>query len=146
MPNDLKDLIASSAGALRTERRRQSEPRFPLAIEIEVSGIDRSGQPFYEKALTSNVSRSGCRFTLSRQLEKDTIVAIRVLQTLSGRPADPRLVMFQVMYTQQEKGNWATGAWTLQPDVEWCSDIPAGPKPGKNDPSASRPASKFNKD
>jgi hypothetical protein len=146
MANDVKNVIVSNAAKLQHDRRRQREPRFPLAIEIEVSGIDRSGQPFYENALTSNVSMSGCRFTLSRQLEKDTIVAIRVLRTLSGRPADPRLVMFQIIYTQQKKEGWATGAWTLQPDIEWCTDIPSGPEPGKDDLSTSPPTSNFSQD
>jgi len=129
MPNALNNTTTPEAAKVTTERRRQREPRFPLAIHIEVSGIDGSGQPFYENTVTSNVSRSGCRFKLSRQLDKDSIVAIRVLRTLAGKAVEPCLVMFQVMYTQMEKEGWAVGAWTLQSDVTWCSDIPDDPKP-----------------
>jgi len=115
---------AESAGTGHTQRR---ERRYPFLIPIEVSGIDRGGQPFCENTLTSDVSARGCRFLLQKELEKDAIVAIRVLRTLSGQPGDSRLVMFQIIYIRQDPGGWTMGAWTLQPDVAWCSDIPRDP-------------------
>jgi hypothetical protein len=74
--------------------------------------------------VTSDVSERGCRFTLSKELEKDSIVAIRVLRTLAGAPGDSRMVMFQIIHAKQEQSSWSIGAWTLQPEVTWCPEIP----------------------
>jgi hypothetical protein len=124
MANELKSPPSPTADVRSPGHERQSEPRYPLAVHIEVDGIDRCGQPFCEKTFTINVSHRGCRFMLHRELAKDSIVAIRVVSTLSGDPPHPQFVMFQIMYTKQEKEGWVMGGWTLQPDIEWCSDIP----------------------
>jgi len=142
MANDLKNAPSSHSDAQQRGQERQTEPRLTLSIPIEVSGIDRSGQPFCEKTQTINVSHRGCRFKLQRELAKDSIVAIRVISTLSGQPADPQLVMFQVMYTKQEKDAWVLGVWTLQPEVEWSSDIPKEAGPVKNNPGPPASISK----
>jgi PilZ domain len=124
MGKELKIEPRPGAGAGQPRHYQRRERRYPFLIPIEVSGIDRGGQPFCENTLTSDVSQRGCRFTLKKELDKDAIVAIRVLRTLAGKPGDPRLVMFQIIYARQEQDAWTMGAWTLQPDVAWCPDIP----------------------
>jgi len=142
MANDLKNETSPPSDAPQPREDRQTEPRLTLSIHIEVSGIDRSAQPFCEKTQTISVSHRGCRFKLHREVAKDSIVAIRVISTLSGLPADPQLVMFQVMYTVREKDAWVLGVWTLQPEVEWSTDIPKRAEPAKCDPGTATPISK----
>lgn len=132
MPKELKvePRLSAELGDPRGYQRR--EQRYPLVIPIEVSGIGRDGQPFCENTLTSNVSERGCRFSLKKELEKDAIVAIRVLRTLAGLPGDPRLMMFQIVYIKQEQSAWTMGAWTLQPDLAWCPDVPRESEPARD--------------
>ena len=128
MAPESKSKAGGNAGVADPGAHRRSERRYPLPIQIEVSGIGKGGQPFHEGTVTLDVSERGCRFTLSKELESDSIVAIRVLRTLAGEPTDPRLVMFQIIYSRQEQGKWTMGAWTLQPEVAWCPDIPGETK------------------
>jgi hypothetical protein len=124
MAKELKIEPRGPAQVAEPHGHQKRERRYSLLIPIEVSGIDRGGQPFCENTVTSDVSERGCRFILPKELEKDAIVAIRVLRTLAGDPGDPRLVMFQIIYSKQEQGAWTMGAWTLQPEIAWCPDIP----------------------
>jgi len=146
MANELKTPPSPTADGRLPGHERQSEPRYPLAVHIEVDGIDRRGQPFCEKTFTINVSHRGCRFMLRRELAKDSIIAIRVASTISGDPVDSPLVMFQVMYTKHEEDGWVMGVWTLQSDVEWCADIPERVERAKCDPSPWAPASERSMD
>lgn len=141
MAKEPKNAIVSGAQKPQSTHNQRSEPRFPLLIQIEVSGIDSKGQPFCENTLTSDVSERGCRFRLPMELKRDSIVAIWVVRTLSGRPADSKEVMFQIMFTRQEQGAWTTGAWTLQPDVTWCPDIPREAERERRGSHSSAPTS-----
>lgn len=139
MPKELKVEPRAGAELGEPHGHQRREQRYPLIIPIEVSGIGRDGEPFCENTLTSNVSERGCRFSLQRELEKDAIVAIRVLRTLAGFPGDPRLVMFQIVYIKQEQSAWTMGAWTLQPDVAWCPDVPREDEPARDGSNSPTP-------
>lgn len=124
MANEVKSEPRGVTGTTEPRPYQRRERRYPLPIPIEVSGIDKGGRPFCEQTVTSDVSQRGCRFSLSKELERDSIVALRVLRTLAGSPGEPRLVMFQIIYSRAEQGAWTMGAWTLQPEIAWCPDIP----------------------
>ncbi len=124
MADNTKSELRGAAGTAEPHSNQRRERRYPLLIPIEVSGIGKDGRPFHENTVTSDVSERGCRFGLSTELEKDSIVAIRVLRTLAGAPGDSRMVMFQIIHARQERNSWILGAWTLQPEVLWCADIP----------------------
>jgi len=129
MPDEPGNRPVTHAPARPRGQEARLEQRLPLAIPIEVSGIDRSGQPFCETVWTIDVSMSGCRFKLTKDLGLDSMVAIRVLRTLSGLPGDTRLLVFQIMYSRRDQGGFVIGAWALQPEVEWCPGLPKSGEP-----------------
>jgi len=50
------DKKTTTIGATQRTNKKWREPRLTLAIEIEVSGIDRTGRPFIEQTKTEDVS------------------------------------------------------------------------------------------
>jgi len=112
--------------ALRLEAHngRRREPRKLIAWKIEVCGFDRSGQFFTEGSETLDVSECGCKFSLPLAVEKDSIVAIRLLGQTGERRPDSRPVLFQIAYVRQEANRWTMGAAKLQAEPIWPVDFP----------------------
>ncbi|MGA8220249.1 MAG: PilZ domain-containing protein [Candidatus Acidiferrales bacterium] len=106
------------ASAHLQERR---ESRYAAKIEIEVSGINASGQMFHERTVTTNVSEWGCGFLLPIELKAGDIIVIRV--NSADAPAAAHQAMFQVMRVQQEAGIWTVGAWKLEGSDLWGGEL-----------------------
>jgi hypothetical protein len=98
------------------ERR---EVRYPISIEIEVSGIDQDGQAFHERTVTKNVSEWGCSFLLSIELKPDDIVALRV--ALPKKESAQSL--FQVLRVTREEARWSVAAWKVDGASAWGVDL-----------------------
>jgi hypothetical protein len=104
-------------------RERRQEPRTELRIPIEVSGFNRHGRFFTEKTSTQNVSTCGCRFDLRSEVEKDSVVAIRVIQRRNGCEIDSRPVLFQVNWFKELPDGFTLGASKLQPGALWSAEF-----------------------
>ena len=101
------------------ERR---EKRYDVAIEIEVTGIDKRGEVFSERTVTLNVSEWGCRFALSVELNTNDFVALRVLGA-GGAKSSQVPSMFQIVRVVQEDGTWIVGAWKMEPRNVWGVEL-----------------------
>jgi hypothetical protein len=113
-------------------RERRHEPRSVLKIPIEVCGFNRYGRFFTEKTATHDVSDGGCRFDLHSEVEKESVVAIRVISRRNGREIDSRPVLFQVNWFKELPDGYTLGASKLQPGAMWStefSEIRNVPKP-----------------
>jgi len=107
-----------------SKRERRHQTREEVKYPIEVSGFNRRGRYFTERTLTLDVSDGGCKFGLSNELEKGSVVAIRVITRRNGREIDARPVLFQVNWFQGLAKGWALGVSKLQSGADWCSGSP----------------------
>jgi len=106
----------------KNERRRQ--PRIAVKYPIEVCGFSRHGRYFTERTFTMDVSDGGCRLRLRNELEKGSVVAIRMITRKHGRESDVRPVLFHVNWFQAMTTNWTLGVSKLQPGAPWCASMP----------------------
>lgn len=107
-----------------SKRERRHQTRLEVKYPIEVSGFNRRGRYFTERTLTLDVSDGGCKFRLSNELEKGSVVAIRIIIRRNGREIDTRPVLFQVNWFQGLPKGWTLGVSKLQAGASWCASIP----------------------
>jgi hypothetical protein len=100
-------------------RQPRREQRVASVFRIEVCGFNRDGRFFTERTLTSNVSDGGCQFSLRVEVEKDSVVALRVIEQRNGRELDSRPVLFQVERIVPQARGWTLGVSKLQPVPVW---------------------------
>jgi hypothetical protein len=103
---------------------KRREPRFPLAFEIEVSGIDKDEQAFHVRTVTSTVSNFGCSFELPFGLDVDSIVMVRVLPTENGASEGTEPAMFQIVRSSKHQRRWNLGAWKMGLEHVWPVELP----------------------
>jgi PilZ domain len=103
---------------------RRGEPRIPLKFSIEICGFDVTGHFFTERTMTCDVSNSGCKFILHVEMEKNSVVAIRLIHHFNGREVDSRPLLFEVVRIEQEPNGQVLGASKLQAERLWCADFP----------------------
>jgi hypothetical protein len=106
----------------KNERRRQ--PRIAVKYPIEVCGFSRHGRYFTERTFTMDVSDGGCRLRLRNEVEKGSVVAIRMITRRHGQESDARPVLFHVNWFQAMTTNWTLGVSKLQPGAPWCASMP----------------------
>jgi|SRR5271155_5252358 len=105
-------------------RDRRTQARSILHVPIEVCGFNRYGRFFSEKTSTCDVSSGGCKFELCTEVEKDSIVAIRVNTRRHGKETDARPILFQINWSQERHDGFTLGASKLQPGAMWSADLP----------------------
>jgi len=113
-------------GRLSLERGRepQRESRHEMSQTIEVCGFDRNGRFFSERTLTFDISDNGCRFDLHTEVERKSVLAIRVINRRHGHQLDSRPVLFQVARMDPQAGGWTMGASLMQPTGPWWVEVP----------------------
>jgi len=99
------------------ERRR--EPRAELKFPVEVCGFSRYSRFFSEKTATSDVSDGGCKLHLRTEVDKGSVIAIRVITRRFGLEVDTRPVLFQVNWVQPCPDGCNLGVSKLQPGKMW---------------------------
>ncbi len=65
------------------ESRRQR--RMGVALEVRLRGVDRYGLPFEEATVSANLSRGGCSFQISHEIEIGTELEVEILRNPIGR-------------------------------------------------------------
>lgn len=103
---------------------RRGEPRTPMKFSVEVCGFDVTGHFFAERTMTCDVSNSGCKFYLRVEVEKNSVVAIRVIEHFNGREVDSKPILFRVVRIEHEFGGQALGVSRLQAERLRCADFP----------------------
>ena len=114
--------------ASEPKRERRHQPRVNLKYPIEVSGFNLCGRYFTDRTFTLDVSDGGCKFHLDNELEKGSVVAIRVITRKHGQETDTRPVLFYVNWVQAEANAWTLGVSKLQAGAAWCASIPQDEK------------------
>lgn len=105
---------------IQASQDRRREPRLPLSVAIEVSGLDLEGKFFCERTRTVDVSESGCSFQLKNGVERGSIVAIRVNTTSTkDEVANKRPFLYQVARSEKQSEGWVIGAAKLQRESIW---------------------------
>lgn len=129
--NELK--AGTNWNELSTEANhdRRKERRIPLVFPIEVSGFDANGKFFTERSVTMDISENGCRFQLKSQIERSSVVALKVLHRNRSDSSPERPLLFSVARAIQEGNGWTLGAVKLQPENIWCVAFPSAKKDDK---------------
>jgi hypothetical protein len=110
--------------SLERRRERERESRREMCHTIEVCGFDRNGRFFSERTLTCDISDTGCKFDLHTEVERESVLAIRVINRRHGQEIDSRPVLFQVARMNPQPGGWTMGASLVQPTGPWWVEIP----------------------
>ncbi|HEY4949581.1 MAG TPA: hypothetical protein VIH88_04535 [Candidatus Acidoferrales bacterium] len=110
---------SSKGSGTLAELATQRPERIASQLPIEVCGFDRCGHFFTERSETCNVSVRGCKFYLRTEVEREAIVALRVIERHDQRGNDAVPVLFQVARIEREPGAWALGAWKLRAEDLW---------------------------
>ena len=97
--------------------------RTALQFAIEVCGFDRYGRFFTERSETSNVSVGGCKFYLRTEVEREAVVALRVIERFEQRGNNAAPVLFQVVHMERQSSGWTLGAWKLRAEDLWPTQI-----------------------
>ena len=97
--------------------------RIALQFAIEVCGFDRCGRFFTERSETSNVSVGGCEFYLRTEVEREAVVALRVIERFARGGNNAAPVLFQVAHMERQPSGWSLGAWKLRAEDLWPMQI-----------------------
>ena len=100
-------------------RQARREQRVTSAFRIEVCGFNRFGRFFTERTVTSDVSDGGCQLSLRVEVQKDSVVALRVIERRNGRELDSLPVLFQVERVVPQSSGWTLGISKLQKVPVW---------------------------
>ena len=103
-------------------RHPRREKRLARAVRVEVCGFNRFGRFFTERTLTSDISDGGCQFCLRSDVEKNSVVALRVIDHNRGCEIDSRPVLFQVERMELQDRGWTLGVSKLQSEPIWGVD------------------------
>jgi hypothetical protein len=117
---------ANLATETRNERRHQ--PRANVKCPIEVCGFSKHGRYFTERTFTTDVSDGGCRLHLRNEVDKASVVAIRVITGMHGQESEARPVLFHVNWFQALPTTWTLGVSKLQAGATWCASMPQDEK------------------
>jgi hypothetical protein len=121
-------LTNSEELAAKSKREQRHQPRVNLKYPIEVSGFNLRGRYFTERTFTLDVSDGGCKFRLANEVEKGSVVAIRVITRSHGQETDTRPVLFHVNWFQTLPNGWTLGVSKLQAGAAWCASVPQAEK------------------
>jgi PilZ domain len=103
----------------RTGSERRREVRADLKFPVEVCGFSRTSRFFSEKTATSDVSDGGCKLHLRTEVEKGSVLAVRVITRRFGLEVDARPMLFQVNWIRAAANGWDVGIAKLQPGKIW---------------------------
>jgi hypothetical protein len=115
---NLQELTAESG----SEQRHR--PRVNTQYPIEVCGFSRHGRYFTERTFTLDVSDGGCKFRLRNEVEKGSVLALRVVARSHGQELDGRPVLFHVNWSLAAASTWTLGVSKLQAGAAWCASMP----------------------
>ena len=120
LPKTNENIAQKKADGL--ERRRTKRMR--LSFQIEISGHDRMGTPFRERAMTSDVNENGCKFDFIWNLKPGDLVSISVIPKGTKKLIEEQPTIFQVIWVEPSDLGWTVGATTLHYKNIWHMAFP----------------------
>jgi hypothetical protein len=107
---------------------RRATKRVPLVLKIEVSGQDRKlGRIFRETTTTIDISETGCRFQLNRELHRGDEVAILCEDNTGGEGQSKcQPALFHVVWAEPAEDHGSLiGAMQLRAGNVWPAALTA---------------------
>jgi len=138
MPGEQNDGIVRDLRMASVHLEQRRELRYRVPIEIEISGINPTGEPFHERTVTRNVSEWGCGFVTSIELKENDMVALRVASRDAGESVHARQTLFQVRRVAREGDGWMVGAWKMESGNVWGADLEKIAEPMEGDPESRK--------
>ena len=114
-----RQAVSSNLSTALAEFGSQRPERTAAQFSIEVCGFDRCGRFFTERSETSDVSDGGCKFYLRTEVEREAVVALRVIERYDQRGNGAAPVLFQVAQMERGSSGWTLGALKLRPEDSW---------------------------
>jgi hypothetical protein len=114
-----RQAASSNLPAGLAEFGAQRPERIALQLSIEVCGFDRCGRFFTERSETCDVSDGGCKFYLRTEVEREAVVALRVIELYHQRGNGAAPVLFQVTHIERGSSGWTLGALKLRAEDSW---------------------------
>jgi hypothetical protein len=114
-----RQTVSSNLSTALAELGSQRPERIASQLSIEVCGFDRCGRFFTERSETCDVSDGGCKFYLRTEVERDAVVALRVIERFDRRGSGPAPVLFQVANIERGTNGWTLGALKLRAEDSW---------------------------
>lgn len=112
------------AAQANQDRRRRS--RLTFAVPIHVAGMNSLGELFCEETETTNVSQTGCQFSLgTTEVTPGSVVAIRTQPRNATSEPHSRTGLFRVQWCRRESnGRYAVGAMQFNQEGIWELEFP----------------------
>jgi hypothetical protein len=114
-----RQTVPSNLSSALAELGSQRAERIASQLSIEVCGFDRCGRFFTERSETCDVSDAGCKFYLRTEVEREAVVALRVIKRSDRRRSVAAPVLFQVAHMERGSSGWTLGAWKLRAEDSW---------------------------
>ena len=95
-------------------QERRCSRRLQLAIQLEVTGFDRTGQFFSGYAMTANISERGCRFDLLYELLPGDAILVRLARPSGRFCGESRPIPFEIVWIEPNEHGWTVGAAKLR--------------------------------
>jgi hypothetical protein len=103
---------------------RRLTKRVPVALKIEVSGRDPKRGPFHDHTVTIDVSESGCRFQLDREVKRGDELAI-TCEDGSDAQSNNEPELFHVVWAEPAENGSLIGAMQLRTGNVWPAALMA---------------------
>jgi hypothetical protein len=114
-----RQTVPSNLSTALAEFCSQRAERIASQLSIEVCGFDRCGRFFTERSETCDVSDAGCKFYVRTEVEREAVVALRVIKRSDRRGSVAAPVLFQVAHMERGSSGWTLGAWKLRAEDSW---------------------------
>jgi len=114
-----RQAVSSNVSTALAELGSRRPERSALQLSIEVCGFDRCGRFFTERSETCDVSDAGCKFYLRTEVEREAVVALRVIERSDRRGSVAAPVLFQVAHMERGSSGWTLGAFKLRVEDSW---------------------------
>jgi len=114
-----RQTVPSNLTTAPAEFGSQRAERIASQLSIEVCGFDRCGRFFTERSETCDVSDAGCKFYLRTEVEREAVVALRVMDRSDPRGSVAAPVLFQVARMERGSSGWTLAAWKLRAEDSW---------------------------
>jgi hypothetical protein len=78
---------------------------------------------FKERSETSNVSVGGCKFYLRTEVDREAVVALRVIERFEQRGNNAAPVLFQMARMERQSRGGTLGAWKFRAEDLWPTQM-----------------------
>src|ERR1700686_2128515 len=110
--------------AIESAFDRRKAKRLFLNFSVELSGVDRAGQPFMERTKTEDMGETGCRLITSVPVSRGDIVDIRLTIPPGTNLPEETAKQFEIMWVHPIRAGWSVGARKVADGKIWKVSFP----------------------